>query len=165
MSKFSKFNHENKFNFNVEKIGDTHVSLRIQDLYNTYGQTFFKLKGLLATDDAKTISKISVTAIIELPISGGADVYLHLPDFMYKDVKEILKDNELIDLIVGGEVGIKPQTYEKNNTTYYKVIFGVKNEDFNSYADDMGFYLQEFENTNTRTGKKYTAFCLQKANN
>ena len=105
--------------FDVDITGFSFVTL--ESLYaRDNGMTIFGIDGLY-------INKKSAFGDHPVAIVASERFLVDLPSFMTEDVKEILKDSEVVEAIRAGKVGFSVQQYEPKN--FKKTCYGIKWED------------------------------------
>ena len=92
--------------------------------------TFKTLKELFeANDTVKWIDGLYINTKSDfgdhpVAICAKDKILVDLPGHMTEDVKEILKDNEVIEAIKNGKIGFQVETYEQKK--YKKLCYGIK---------------------------------------
>lgn len=99
------------------------------------GFSFVNLESLYARDNGNTvfgidglyINKKSSFGDHPVAIVASESILVDLPGFMTDDVKEILRDSEVVEAIRAGKVGFSVQQYESKN--FKRICYGIKWED------------------------------------
>ena len=115
MSKYNK----GGVTFEID-IKDFHFAT-LEELWNANGnKMIYGVNGLY-------INKKSSFGEHPVAIVASEEMLVDLPSHMTDDVKEILKDQEVIEAIKAGKVGFVIQQYEQKQ--YKKICYGIMWED------------------------------------
>lgn len=121
--KFSSFNKERKFNFDVTPIVGKYIpASELGDLYNKNGEAHLYIirgvyTGVIDAVHSKT-GKEQPTASIATDFS-----YINVPSFQYEEVADMLSSQDAIDYINSGKAAFKLVPYETRGETFYKMIW------------------------------------------
>lgn len=97
--------------------------------------SFVTLESLYARDNGKTVFSIDGLYINKkssfgdhpVAIVAGESILVDLPSYMTEDVREMLKDDEVVEAIKAGIVGFTVEQYEQKK--FKKTCYGVRWQD------------------------------------
>lgn len=121
--KFSSFNKERRFNFDVTPIVGKYVKAsELGDLMSKNGENYvYIIRGLyLGTlpAEASRTGKEQKTASIATDFS-----YINVPAFQYEEVADMINNQQAVDYINSGCAGFKIVPYETRGEEYYKIVW------------------------------------------
>lgn len=121
MFDFEKLNH--KGGFDIDTTGFDYRDL--EDVYDVNSEDPIPVFGAYLTVDKRTESQRRLgKGIGPHPVLIMEDYFLNLPGHLYSMWKQILDDEDAVEAIKNGELGITIYTYEKSG--YNKEFYSIK---------------------------------------
>ena len=119
MSFASRMNKVNRWNVDTETFlkneDGKFVYKSLKDLYEEHGKDMvYPCNGVFIISAEKSHSKYGATAVLI-----GSQSFVNLPSYMIDDVKEILADDQLTQLIQTGHVAYSIHEYDSHGKTCY----------------------------------------------
>lgn len=118
MGVVSKYNKVNPFSY-INTDGFNYVEL--QDIKDTVGDKPYKIEGLYINPKGKFGDE---------PVAIGDHILINLPRYLVEDVRDMLQDDEVINAIKAGKVGITvgeyTNDYSKSKDGSVRTFFNVQ---------------------------------------